>query len=311
MGDQRAPMADQGTRMGDEGKRIPREILKQVRRIEIRTRGLVNEVFSGEYHSAFKGRGMSFAEVREYQYGDDIRNIDWNVTARSGTPFVKVYEEERELTVMLVVDVSASGQFGSRERLKGELGVEICALLAFSAIKNNDKVGLIIFSDRIEKFVPPRKGRRHVLRVLRELLYHEPEGRGTDIEGALEYLTHVQRKRAVAFLVSDFQDRGFERALAVAGRRHDMVAIRIGDRREEELPPVGLVELEDPETGERVVVNTSDPDFRRTFSEEVRRTRADLDRSLRRSKVDVIDVVTGRPYVRPLMRFFDERGRRP
>lgn len=311
MGDQRAPMADQGTRMGNEGKRIPREILKQVRRIEIRTRGLVNEVFSGEYHSAFKGRGMSFAEVREYQYGDDIRNIDWNVTARSGTPFVKVYEEERELTVMLVVDVSASGQFGSRERLKGELGVEICALLAFSAIKNNDKVGLIIFSDRIEKFVPPRKGRRHVLRVLRELLYHEPEGRGTDIEGALEYLTHVQRKRAVAFLVSDFQDRGFERALAVAGRRHDMVAIRIGDRREEELPPVGLVELEDPETGERVVVNTSDPDFRRTFSEEVRRTRVDLDRSLRRSKVDVIDIVTGRPYVRPLMRFFDERGRRP
>lgn len=311
MADQRAPMADQGTRMGAEGKRIPREILKQVRRIEIRTRGLVNEVFSGEYHSAFKGRGMSFAEVREYQYGDDIRNIDWNVTARSGTPFVKVYEEERELTVMLVVDVSASGQFGSRERLKGELGVEICALLAFSAIKNNDKVGLIIFSDRIEKLVPPRKGRRHVLRVLRELLYHEPEGRGTDIEGALEYLTHVQRKRAVAFLVSDFQDQGFERALAVAGRRHDMVAIRIGDRREEELPPVGLVELEDPETGERLVVNTSDPDFRRTFSEEVRRTRADLDRSLRRSKVDVIDVVTGRPYVRPLMRFFDERGRRP
>ena len=289
---------------------IPREILKQVRRIEISTRGLVNEVFSGEYHSAFKGRGMSFAEVREYQYGDDIRNIDWNVTARSGAPFVKVYEEERELTVMLVVDVSASGEFGSRERLKGELAVEICALLAFSAIKNNDKVGLIIFSDRIEKFVPPRKGRRHVLRVLRELLYHKPEGRGTDIGGALEYLTHVQRKRAVSFLVSDFQDQGFERALAVAGRRHDMVAIRIGDRREEELPPVGLVELEDPESGERVVVNTSDPDFRRTFSEKVRRGRADLDRSLRRSKVDVIDVVTGRPYVRPLMRFFEERERR-
>ncbi|NIP57363.1 MAG: DUF58 domain-containing protein, partial [Gemmatimonadetes bacterium] len=174
---------------------IPREILKQVRRIEIRTRGLVNEVFSGEYHSVFKGRGMSFAEVREYQYGDDIRNIDWNVTARSGTPFVKVFEEERELTVMLVVDVSASGDFGTRERMKGELAVEICALLAFSAIKNNDKVGLIIFSDRIEKFVPPRKGRRHVLRVLRELLYHRPEGRGTDIREAMEYLTHVQRKR--------------------------------------------------------------------------------------------------------------------
>jgi len=289
---------------------IPREILKQVRRIEIRTRGLVNEVFSGEYHSVFKGRGMSFAEVREYQYGDDVRNIDWNVTARSGSPFVKVYEEERELTVMLVVDVSASGDFGTRDRMKGELAVEICALLAFSAIKNNDKVGLVIFSDRIEKFVPPRKGRRHVLRVLRELLYHRPEGRQTDIEGALEYLTHVQRKRAVAFLVSDFQDQGFERALAVAGRRHDLVAIRIGDEREEELPPLGYLELEDPETGEQVVVNTSDPDFREAFGRTVRRERAELDRWLRRGKVDVIDLVTGQPYVRPLMRFFKERERR-
>lgn len=289
---------------------IPREILRQVRRIEIRTRGLVNEVFSGEYHSVFKGRGMSFAEVREYQYGDDIRSIDWNVTARSGAPFVKIFEEERELTVMLVVDVSASGNFGTRERMKGELAVEICALLAFSAIKNNDKVGLVIFSDRIEKFVPPRKGRTHVLRVLRELLYHKPEGRATDIKAALEYLTHVQRRRAVSFLVSDFQDEGFERALSVAGRRHDMIAIRIGDERERELPPLGYVELEDPETGGQVVVNTSDPDFRERFSERVRRRREELNRSLRRSKVDVIDVTTGRPYVRPLMRFFEERARR-
>lgn len=289
---------------------IPREILKQVRRIEIRTRGLVNEVFSGEYHSVFKGRGMSFAEVREYQYGDDIRNIDWNVTARSGTPFVKVYEEERELTVMLVVDVSASGEFGTRERLKGELAVEICGLLAFSAIKNNDKVGLIIFSDRVEKFVAPRKGRRHVLRVLRELLYHEPEGRGTDLRQALEYLTHVQRKRAVAFVVSDFQDAGFEKALSVAGRRHDVIAIRIGDEREAELPDLGYLELEDPESGEIAVVNTSDPDFRERFAERIRRQRSELDRALRRSKVDVVDVVTGRPYVRPLMRFFEERARR-
>lgn len=289
---------------------IPREILKQVRRIEIRTRGLVNEVFSGEYHSVFKGRGMSFAEVREYQYGDDIRNIDWNVTARSGTPFVKVYEEERELTVMLVVDVSASGEFGTRERLKGELAVEICGLLAFSAIKNNDKVGLIIFSDRVEKFVAPRKGRRHVLRVLRELLYHEPEGRGTDLRQALEYLTHVQRKRAVAFVVSDFQDAGFEKALSVAGRRHDVIAIRIGDEREAELPDLGYLELEDPESGEIAVVNTSDPDFRERFAERTRRQRSELDRALRRSKVDVVDVVTGRPYVRPLMRFFEERARR-
>lgn len=289
---------------------IPREILKQVRRIEIRTRGLVNEVFSGEYHSVFKGRGMSFAEVREYQYGDDIRNIDWNVTARSGAPFVKVYEEERELTVMLVVDVSASGEFGTQERLKGELAVEICGLLAFSAIKNNDKVGLIIFSDRVEKFVPPRKGRRHVLRVLRELLYHKPEGRGTDLRAALEYLTHVQRKRAVAFVVSDFQDEGFEKALSVAGRRHDVIAIRVGDEREEEFPALGYLELEDPESGEIAVVNSSDPDFRERFIQGVRRRRAELDRALRRSKVDVVDVVTGRPYVRPLMRFFEERARR-
>tara|TARA_B100000676_G_scaffold306165_1_gene361857 strand:- start:2539 stop:3414 length:876 start_codon:yes stop_codon:yes gene_type:complete len=289
---------------------IPREILKQVRRIEISTRGLVNEVFSGEYHSVFKGRGMNFAEVREYQYGDDIRSIDWNVTARNGSPFVKIFEEERELTVMLVVDVSASGDFGSRERLKGEVAVEICALLAFSAIKNNDKVGLIIFSDRIEKFVPPRKGRRHVLRVLRELLYHRPEGRGTDITGALEYLTHVQRKKAVTFLVSDFRDSGFDKALAVAGRRHDLIAVRLGDARERELPPLGYVDLEDPETGERVVVNTANPQFRMAYATRVANERSELDRSLRKSKVDVIDIETGEPYVRPLMRFFQDRARR-
>jgi uncharacterized protein (DUF58 family) len=290
---------------------IPREILKQVRRIEISTRGLVNEVFSGEYHSVFKGRGMNFAEVREYQYGDDIRNIDWNVTARSGSPFVKVFEEERELTVMLVVDVSASGDFGTRGgRMKGEVAVEICALLAFAAIKNNDKVGLIIFSDHVEKLVPPRKGRRHVLRVLRELLYHRPEGRGTDINAALEYLTHVQRKRAVTFLVSDFRDEGFERALAVVGRRHDLIAVRLGDVRERGLPPLGLLELEDPETGERVVLDTSDARFRESFGAVDERRRAELDRVMRRSKVDVIDIDTGQPYVRPLMRFFEERMRR-
>jgi uncharacterized protein (DUF58 family) len=253
---------------------------------------------------------MNFAEVREYQYGDDIRSIDWNVTARTGSPFVKVFEEERELTVMLVVDVSASGDFGTRERLKGEVAVEICALLAFSAIKNNDKVGLIIFSDRIEKFVPPRKGRRHVLRVLRELLYHRPEGRGTDITAALEYLTHVQRKKAVAFLVSDFRDDGFDRALAIAGRRHDLIAVRVGDERERELPPLGLLELEDPETGERVIVNTSNLEFRTAFGDHVERKRVELDRTFRRSKVDVIDIETGRPYVKPLMLFFQDRARR-
>jgi uncharacterized protein (DUF58 family) len=289
---------------------IPREILKKVRRIEISTRGLVNEVLSGEYHSVFKGRGMNFAEVREYQYGDDIRSIDWNVTARTGAPFVKVFEEERELTVMLVVDVSASGDFGTRERMKGEVAVEICALLAFSAIKNNDKVGLIIFSDQVEKFVPPRKGKRHVLRVLRELLYHRPEGRGTNIRAALDYLNHVQRKKAVTFLVSDFRDSGFEKALAVAGRRHDLIAVRVGDLRERELPSLGLLELEDPETGERVVVNTSDARFRAAFTERSLASRGELDRTLRRGKVDVIDIETGEPYVRPLMRFFKDRMRR-
>jgi len=289
---------------------IPREILRQVRRIEISTRGLVNEVFSGEYHSVFKGRGMNFAEVREYQYGDDIRSIDWNVTARSGAPFVKIFEEERELTVMLLVDVSASGDFGTRERMKGEVAVEICALLAFSAIKNNDKVGLIIFSDHVEAFVPPRKGRRHVLRVLRELLYHRPVGRGTDIAAALEYLSHVQRKRAVTFLVSDFRDEGFDKALSVAGRRHDLVAVRLEDERESEIPPLGLLDLEDPETGECVVVDTSSRDFRTAFSALAAGRRAALDRAFRRSQVDVIDIETGEPYLKPLIRFFQERSRR-
>ncbi len=289
---------------------IPSEVLKRVRRIEISTRGLVNDLFSGEYHSVFKGRGMNFAEVREYQYGDDIRSIDWNVTARTGSPFVKVFEEERELTVMLVVDVSASGDFGTRERLKGEVAVEICALLAFSAIKNNDKVGLVIFSDHVEKFVAPRKGRRHVLRVLRELLYHQPRGRGTDIAAALEYVTRIQRKRAVTFLVSDFRDEGFDKALAVAGRRHDLIAVRIGDARERELPPLGLIRLEDPETGQQVVVNSSSARFRASFRDIDERRRDELDRTLRRSKVDVIDIDTGEPYVKPLMRFFRDRMRR-
>jgi len=289
---------------------IPREILKKVRRVEITTRGLVNEVFSGEYHSVFKGRGMNFAEVREYQYGDDIRSIDWNVTARTGNPFVKVFEEERELTVMLVVDVSASGDFGTRKRMKGEVAVEICALLAFSAIKNNDKVGLIIFSDRIEKFVPPRKGRAHVLRVLRELFYHKPEGRGTDIAGALEYLTHVVRRRAVAFLVSDFMSDGFEKPMSVAGRRHDLIAVRLSDQREESLPPLGYVEFEDAETGELFMVNTSDARFRAEFEERAVKVREGLQRTFRRSRVDVIDIQTDESYVQPLMRFFKERERR-
>ncbi len=289
---------------------IPREILKKVRRIEIATRGLVNEVFSGEYHSVFKGRGMNFAEVREYQYGDDIRSIDWNVTARTGAPYVKQFQEERELTVMLAVDVSGSGDFGTRGRMKGEIAVEICALLAFSAIKNNDKVGLIIFSDRIEKFVPPRKGKRHVLRVLRELLYFEPEGRKTDISAALEYLAHVVRRRAVVFLVSDFIAEGYEKALAVAGRRHDVVAVRMGDRRETDLPALGYIAFEDAESGERILVNTSHAGFRDQFERQAQAAREELQRKFRKTKVDVIDIETGQEYVEPLMRFFKERARR-
>jgi uncharacterized protein (DUF58 family) len=289
---------------------IPREILKKVRHIEIATKGLVNDVFSGEYHSVFKGRGMTFSEVREYQYGDDIRSIDWNVTARTGTPFVKIYEEERELTVVLVVDVSASGNFGTKERIKGEVAVELSAVLAFSAIKNNDKIGLILFSDRIEKFVPPRKGRRHVLRVLRELLFHQPQGRGTDIGGALQYLSRVVPRRSVVFLVSDFLGSGFSRPLSVAGRRHDLVAVRMHDPRERSLPPLGLMEMEDPETGERLVVNTSNQDFQDAFEEKVRTDSAQLNREFLRSRVDVIDIQTGEPYVKPLMRFFKTRMRR-
>lgn len=289
---------------------IPREILRKVRRIEITTRGLVNTVFSGEYHSVFKGRGMSFAEVREYQYGDDIRSIDWNVTARTGAPHVKVFDEERELTVMLLVDVSGSGDFGTRDRLKSEIAVEICALLAFSAIKNNDKVGLIIFSDRIEKFVPPRKGRRHVLRVLRELLYFRPEGTGTDLGAALEYLAHVARRRAVAFLVSDFLASGYEKALAVAERRHDVIAVHMTDPRESDLPEIGFVEFEDAESGERRLVNLADGRFQSAFRARIRQARESLTRTFRKTKVDVIDIRTDQPYTEPLMRFFQDRAKR-
>jgi uncharacterized protein (DUF58 family) len=289
---------------------IPKEILKKVKRIEISTRGLVNEIFSGEYHSVFKGRGMSFAEVREYQYGDDIRSIDWNVTARTGTPFIKINEEERELTVMLVVDVSASGNFGTVERMKAEIAVEICALLAFSAIKNNDKVGLIIFSDRIEQFVPPRKGRKHVLRVLRELLYHKPEGRGTDVAGALEYLSRVTKRRAVVFLVSDFLSPDYQKELSVAGRRHDVVAIRVSDERERNLPRIGLVELEDAETGEQVLVDTSSSEFQRALAKLNESREADRESLFRKTKVDVVDIKTHEQYVEPLMNFFKNRAKR-
>jgi uncharacterized protein (DUF58 family) len=289
---------------------IPKEILKKVRQIEISTRGLVNDVFSGEYHSVFKGRGMDFSEVREYQIGDDVRTIDWNVTARHGKPYVKVFEEERELTVMLLVDASSSGEFGTFERMKGEIAVEICALLAFSAIKNNDKVGLVIFTDKIEKFIPPRKGKSHVLRVLRELLYFKPEDRKTNIALALEYLNRVIRRRSVAFLVSDFLSADFDRAMRLANKRHDMVALHIVDPRELELPKVGYLELEDLESGEQMIVNTRDDRVRRIFHEKASGAMMHQEKLFKQMNVDSIIIRTDRSYVEPLVTFFRMRAKR-
>ncbi|KPJ53669.1 hypothetical protein AMJ39_03985 [candidate division TA06 bacterium DG_24] len=289
---------------------LPSEIIQKIRRIEIRTKRLVDDVFGGEYHSTFKGRGMEFSEVREYLPGDDVRTIDWNVTARTGHPHVKKYVEERELTIMLLVDASSSLHFGSGERSKGEVAAEICALLAFSAIRNNDRVGLIIFTDVVEKYIPPRKGRNHVLRVIRELLYFRPQHEGTDISAALEFLRRVMRKRCVAFLVSDFFASGYERALMIVSKRHDLIAISIIDRREMEMAPVGLVELEDLETGESVLADTSDARGRRAYG-LMAASRAARRQSLFRSiDVDEIEIAAGASYVDPLVRFFHMRERR-
>lgn len=297
--------------MGKSGQSmIPKEILKKVKRLEITTRGMVNDVFSGEYHSVFKGRGMEFSEVREYQIGDDIRTIDWNVTARYGHPFVKIFEEERELTVMLLVDASSSGEFGSYERMKGEIAVEICALLAFSAIKNNDKVGLIIFTDKIEKFVPPRKGKSHVLRVLRELLYFQPEDRQTDIGVALEYLSRIIRRRSVGFLVSDFLSKDYEHALRIANKKHDIVAIQLVDPRELDLPDIGYLELEDAETGERVLLDTGNREVRQLFSQKTSDNMNQRQKLFKSMNMDSIVIRTDQSYFEPLMRFFRMRAKR-
>lgn len=289
---------------------IPKEILKKVRRIEISTRGLVNDLFSGQYHSVFKGRGMNFSEVREYQYGDDIRAIDWNVTARMRHPYVKVFEEERELTVMLVVDASGSGEFGTSGQMKGEILAEICALLSFSAIKNNDKVGLIIFTDQIEKFVQPRKGRSHVLRVIRELLYFRPQHRRTDVSEALNYLSRVQRRRSVVFLASDFQSPDFESALRVTARRHDLISLTIDDPREKTLPAIGFIEFEDAETGDRLLLDTSDPGVRERFAQSALQRKTRLRGLFGSVGVDFVEISTETPYVDPLIQFFRRRARR-
>jgi len=289
---------------------LTREQLRTVRKIQIRTSHLVSDLFAGQYHSVFKGRGMEFAEVRLYQPGDDVRTIDWNVTARTSVPHVKRHDEERELTVMLLVDVSASTRFGSTRQLKSQLAAELGAVLAFSAIANDDKVGLLLFSDRVELALPPRKGTRHVLRVIREILNTEPAGRGTDLGGALEHLVHVSKRRSVVFVVSDFLDARGERALRLAKKRHDVVAIVLDDPRERELPDVGLLELEDAETGERAVVDTSDARVREAFARRAEDARADRVKLLRAADVDAVVVDTVRPYADALLRFFRMRERR-
>jgi uncharacterized protein (DUF58 family) len=287
-----------------------RELLKKVRQVEIKTRGIVNQIFSGEYHSVFKGRGMEFSEVREYQYGDDIRTIDWNVSARFNHPFVKIFEEERELTVMLIVDLSRSGDFGSGKQLKNEIAAEICAVLAFSAIKNNDKVGLILFTDTIEKFVPPKKGRAHILRIIRELLSFDPRGAGTNIKSALEYFNHVNKKRTIAFLISDFIDEGYASILRIISRKHDVIAVELSDPREEDLPNVGLMKLRDAETMKERWVDTGNPQVRAEFQRYWQKRKVDRRSLFVRSKVDAIPIRVDRPYIKPIVDFFKLRERR-
>jgi len=295
-----------------------REILKKVRQIEIRTRRLVDSSMGGEYHSVFKGRGMDFDEVREYVPGDEVRTIDWNVTARSGRPFVKKFTEERELTILLLVDVSASGNFGSTSQSKREMAAELASVLAFSAIRNNDKVGLILFSDQIEQYIPPKKGRRHVLRVVREILYFQPQHRGTDIVQALDFANRVTPRRAISFLISDFQTSGdnsqalasLQRAVRLTQTRHDLVALHIQDRREHELPDVGLLAIEDAETGEMLELSTSNPKVRARFAELSRRNVEALRRVLNAEAVDSLELETGESYIPPLMQFFKTRERR-
>jgi len=285
-------------------------LLKKVRKIEIKTKGLSNHIFAGEYHTAFKGKGMAFSEVREYQPGDDIRSIDWNVTARYNSPFVKVFEEEREMTVMLLIDVSASGNFGTEEQFKRELATELAAILAFSAINNNDKVGVIFFTDKVEQFIPPKKGKSHILRIIREVLAFEPTGKGTDIAGALEYFSAVIKKRSICFILSDFMSKEFDRPLKIASKKHDLVALRIHDTREDTLPNVGLVPMQDAETEKMLFVDTSSKKVRDNFA----KNRAQVTEKLRKlfpaSGVDLIDITTGKDYVKPLINFFKTRGKR-
>ena len=286
------------------------EIFKKVRKIEIKTRGLSNQIFSGHYHSAFKGRGMAFSEVREYQYGDDIRTIDWNVTARFNHPFVKIFDEERELTVMLIIDVSASNEFGTKTQFKQKLITEISAVLAFSAIQNNDKVGVIFFSNKIEKFIPPKKGTSHILRIIRELIDFKPENKETDIAEALRYFTNVIKKRCTAFLISDFQDKDFDNAIKIANRKHDLIAIKIFDEREMEIPDLGLIKVKNAETGKTSWIDTSDPKLRKNHRKWVFQKEKYLDDLFIKSGMDVAKVSTDQDYVKPLVNLFKKREAR-
>ncbi len=287
-----------------------KELLKQVREIEIKTRGVVNEVFSGEYHSVFKGRGMEFSEVREYQIGDDIRSIDWNVTARFGHPYVKIFEEERELTLMLLVDMSGSEVFGTFEKTKQQIAAELSAILAFSAMKNNDKVGLILFTDRIEKFVPPKKGRSHVLRLIREILSFEPEGNETDIKSALEYFNSTIKKRSIVFLISDFLDEGYERILKTVGRKHDFIGVILEDPREKAIENFGLVKFKDLETGEVRWIDTSDKSVMQFYKEKIKELENRRKSVFISGGLDKIEIRTNESYIKPLIQFFRAREKR-
>lgn len=285
------------------------ELIKKVRKIEIKTKGLSSHIFSGEYHSAFKGRGMSFSEVRNYQYGDDVRNIDWNVTARTGEPHVKIFEEERELTVMLLIDVSQSSYFGTVNQMKNEILTEICAVLAFSAINNNDKVGVLFFSDDIEKFIPPKKGKQHILRIIRELINFEPTGKSTEIASALEYFNNVIKKRSICFLMSDFLADGYENALRIVARRHDIVGIHMIDPREEQLPNVGLIRAVDSESGVTHWVDTSMASVREEYAASFQKNYNYFKTTFLKSGADTISIYTDKPYINALLKFFKKRSK--
>jgi uncharacterized protein (DUF58 family) len=289
---------------------IPKETLQKIKKIHIRTNYLVNDIFAGEYESAFRGRGMEFQEVREYTPGDDIRDIDWNVTARMGHPYIKLYREERELTIMLLVDVSSSGLFGTVRQLKNELAAELTSVIAFAAIKSNDKVGLVIFSDHVEKYIPPKKGRSHVWRVIKEVLAHRPRAAGTDIVAALNYLNTVCRRRAVVFVISDFIAHGYEHALRVTNKKHDVIAIHIADPRERELPNVGILALEDAETGDTLLVDTSDEKVRNAYRALSKKKDEQRVAAFRAGRIDYIDIRTDTPYVDTLLHFFRMREKR-